>query len=146
MTRLFLVLFALLLAGCASVPGAPKPDLRAQVEAAERAFAATMARRDLAGFSSFLSEDTVFFSPKPTHGKQAVTEAWSRFYTRPEAPFSWEPKEVEVHASGTLALSAGPVRDPAGKLIGRYMSIWRLEAPGVWRVLFDYGCSCPLRE
>ena len=38
---------------------------------------------------------------------------------------------------GTLALSTGPVLDPAGKPIGRFNSIWRLEAPGVSRVVFD---------
>jgi ketosteroid isomerase-like protein len=69
-------------------------------------------------------------------------------YREPDAPFSWEPAEVEVLASGALALSSGPVRDPHGKLIGRFMSIWRLEAPGQWRVVFDKGspvCDCPTR-
>lgn len=54
-------------------------------------------------------------------------------------PFSWEPDVVEVLESGTLALSSGPVLDPAGKLIGRFNSIWRREAPGVWRIVFDRG-------
>jgi hypothetical protein len=31
------------------------------------------------------------------------------------------------------------VRDSKGKLIGRFTSIWRLEAPGVWRIIFDKG-------
>jgi len=55
------------------------------------------------------------------------------------APFSWEPAEVEVLDSGTLALSSGPVHDPAGRLIGTFTSIWRLEAPGRWRIVFDKG-------
>jgi hypothetical protein len=41
--------------------------------------------------------------------------------------------------SGTLALSSGPVRSPDGKVFARFNSIWRLEAPGVWRVVFDKG-------
>ncbi len=40
---------------------------------------------------------------------------------------------------GTLALSTGPVRDAAGRTIARFNSIWRLEAPGVWRIVFDKG-------
>ena len=71
---------------------------------------------------------------------------WKRFYEGPAAPFSWEPEQVEVLASGTLALSTGPVHDPSGKLIGRFSSIWRLEAPGRWRIIFDKGndvCDCP---
>jgi ketosteroid isomerase-like protein len=46
---------------------------------------------------------------------------------------------VQVLESGTLALSTGPVRDPKGKLVGRFSSIWRREAPGVWRIIFDHG-------
>ena len=40
---------------------------------------------------------------------------------------------------GTLALSTGPVRNPAGQPIARFNSIWRQEAPGVWRIVFDKG-------
>lgn len=128
--------------------GASRPEnLRDQVTTAERAFAKTMADRDREAFARFVSEEAVFFSgPTPLHGQQQVIEWWERYYRSPQAPFSWEPAEVEVLASGTLALSSGPVRDPDGKLIGRFTSIWRLEAPGEWRVVFDKGspaCNCP---
>jgi ketosteroid isomerase-like protein len=47
---------------------------------------------------------------------------------------------VEVLDSGTLALSAGPVRDPKGQQIGTFNSIWRREADGSWKIIFDKGC------
>ena len=74
-----------------------------------------------------------------------MAQEWLRFYHDPQAPFSWEPEQVEVLDSGTLALSSGPVRDPSGKIIASYNSIWRLEAPGHWRIIFDKGCNdaCP---
>jgi hypothetical protein len=31
------------------------------------------------------------------------------------------------------------VRDADGKPIARFNSVWRQEAPGVWRVVFDKG-------
>jgi ketosteroid isomerase-like protein len=115
-------------------------ELKQQVADTERAFAATMKARDHAAFSSFLSDEAVFFMDAgPLHGKRAVAEAWKRFYEKPAAPFSWEPDEVEVLASGTLAISGGPVYDPGGKLISRFSSIWRQEAPGKWRIVFDRG-------
>ena len=80
------------------------------------------------------------------HGKAAVAAAWKRFYERPQAPFSWAPDSVEVLASGTLAISSGPVFDPSGKRVATFTSIWRQEPPGVWRVVFDKGnddCNCP---
>jgi ketosteroid isomerase-like protein len=136
-----------LLAGCMTAPRTPQDltQLREQVRGTELAFAKTMADRDHSGFASFLSEETVFFSPQATHGKQAVAQAWARFYEGPVAPFSWRPEEVEVLASGQLAISSGPVFNPAGKQIGQFMSVWRLEAPGTWRIIFDKGCNCPAR-
>jgi ketosteroid isomerase-like protein len=137
-----------LLAACAAT--APRPgtaDLQRQVADTERAFAKTMADRDHTAFTAFLSDETIFFTgPKPLRGKDAVAAAWKRFYEKPQAPFSWEPETVEVLASGTLAISSGPVRDPSGKLFATFTSIWRQEAPGVWRIIFDKGnevCDCP---
>ena len=132
------------LAGIA-VEGRPQSaaaGARAKVMEAERGFAATMARRDLAAFETFLSDEAVFFTNRddqPLRGKKAVVEGWKRFFEGPAAPFSWEPTAVEVLDSGTLALSTGPVKDPQGEIVARFNSIWRLES-GQWRVIFDKGC------
>jgi ketosteroid isomerase-like protein len=140
-----------LLTGCAAAPArveAPtdREALRRQVIATERAFARTMAERDHAAFTVFVSDEAVFLSgPAPLRGKAQVAAGWKRFFEKTEAPFSWEPERVEVLDSGTLALSTGPVRDPAGKLVGTFTSVWRLEAPATWRIVFDKGddaCEC----
>lgn len=114
--------------------------------ATERGFAKSMADRDHKAFATFVAADTVFFSgPKPLHGKQAVIDFWAKFFTKPAAPFSWEPKEVEVLDSGDLAISSGPVYDPSGKHFANFSSIWRREAPNTWRIIFDKGseeCDC----
>jgi ketosteroid isomerase-like protein len=98
-----------------------------------------MAERDHAAFTSFLSELTVFWSPDVTRGKAAVAASWKRFFDGKQAPFSWEPDDVQVLADGTLAFSTGPVRSPEGKVFSRFSSVWRQEAPGVWRIVFDRG-------
>jgi len=119
--------------------------LRRQVEAAERAFARSMAERDHAAFTSHLSEHAIFFGSKaPLRGKAAVAADWKRFFDEPQAPFSWEPDQVEVLGDGTLAHSSGRVRDPGGKTVARFNSVWRQEAPGVWRIVLDKGS--PLNE
>src|SRR6266481_633955 len=114
------VIVVLMLVGCAANPisgdSADRADVGAakrQVADTERAFARTMATRDHKAFSSFLSQEAVFFSgDKPLRGAQQVADWWKRYYEGPDAPFSWEPEEVEVLDSGTLAMSSGPVRDP----------------------------------
>jgi ketosteroid isomerase-like protein len=130
-----------LLAGCAVLGPAPDPAaLGREVADTERAFAATMARRDFAGFQGFLADDAIFFSGgQATRGKAQVAQQWQPLYQPPQPPFSWEPEQVQVLDSGSLALSTGPVRDAQGKRIGTFNSIWRREAPGVWRIVFDKG-------
>lgn len=121
--------------------------LAAQVRATESAFAATMAKRDLDAFASFLAEEAVFFSDQPLRGKAAVIAAWKRFYEGPNAPFSWQPGTVEVLPSGTLAHSSGPVLSPKGEKIGTFSSVWRREADGQWKIVFDQGCEvCACRD
>ncbi len=126
-------------------PKASPQALRDEVFATERAFAKTMADRDHAAFVSFLASETVFFSgEKPLRGAEAVAAWWKKYYEGKEAPFSWEPAQVEVLESGTLALSTGPVRDPGGKQTGTFTSIWRREGSGTWRIVFDKGNPvCP---
>jgi ketosteroid isomerase-like protein len=124
------------------VQGAASPMLApdAQVRATEAAFAQSMAERNHARFAQYIADEAIFFTPKePLRGKQQVVDGWKRFFQSKEAPFSWRPDKVEVLASGNLALSTGPVFDPSGNLIAHFTSIWRQEAPGVWRIIFDKG-------
>lgn len=121
-----------------------RAQLEQQVEEAERAFAKTFTDRDHAGFTHYLSDEAVFFGEDgPMRGRDAVAAGWRPLFEGP-APFSWEPDLVEVLESGTLALSSGVVRNPAGEVVARFNSIWLQEEPGVWRVVFDRGQPvCP---
>lgn len=131
-----------ILAPCRPTVGQGTEQLAAQVREAETSFAATMASRDHAAFGGFVADEAIFFGRSgPLRGKGAVLEDWRPFFEGVAAPFSWRPEVVEVLASGTLALSSGSVWDPAGKQIGTFNSIWRLEADGRWRVIFDKGCN-----
>lgn len=139
------------LAAMASAQRLSNAELKQQVTETERAFAASMKARDFEAFTRYLSDDAVFFGGRGEvlRGKAEVAKAWKGMYIKPEAPFSWEPDQVEVLDSGTLALSSGPVRDPQGKVIARFNSVWRLEAPGKWRIVFDKGtevCDCKKGE
>lgn len=126
-----------------------------EVDAAERDFARTMADRDLEAFGRFVSETAVF---RGGHGllvgRKAVVDGWQSLFKPGPAPFSWEPDRVTAAASGSTAVSSGPVRDSSGKMIGRFTTVWHKEvepAGGArWRVIVDQGvplaeCSAPSR-
>lgn len=131
---------ASLLACTTMTPNTANLSEKEAVFATERNFARSMAERDFNAFSAFVSDEAVFFDDNGAlRGKQAVLAAWARYFRGEHAPFAWEPDQVEVLDSGTLALSTGPVRDPTGRVIARFNSVWRQEAPGVWRVVFDKG-------
>jgi ketosteroid isomerase-like protein len=137
---------SMLMLAVASAARPSNADLKKQVADTERAFAATMKARDFAAFKTYIAEEAIFFSGEtPLRGRDAIAREWRKFYDGAQAPFSWEPEQVEVVDSGTLAYSGGPVYDPSGKKVGRFNSIWRLEAPGRWKVVFDRGeqpCPC----
>jgi ketosteroid isomerase-like protein len=123
----------------ADTSSSPENDLLAM----ETAFAQTMADRSHEAFVGFLSDDVVFSNDgSALRGKQAVADAWLRFYQSAEAPFSWQPEVALVLESGDLGLTSGPVFDPDGNVIGTFNSVWRLE-DGRWRIVFDRGCQCP---
>jgi ketosteroid isomerase-like protein len=129
-----------MMAAAVMAASAASASPRDQVWAAEVAFARSMAERDLKKFGECVSEEAIFFAgTTPLIGKAKVIEGWAGFFKDSAAPFSWEPDQVEVLASGTLAISTGPVRDPAGNVVARFNSIWRLESGNVWRVVFDKG-------
>jgi len=145
--RLALAVSACLGAACASV-GSPHGNhvmsrkvttAHDEVVATERAFAKTMADRDFKGFESFLASEAIFFSGSTVeHGSAEIVAAWKPYFTNPTAPFSWLPDNVQVLPSGKLALSTGPVY-VQGKEVGRFNSVWRLEAANTWRIVFDKG-------
>jgi len=162
-TTLSITASALLLTACTTSPrartegpGAPTAAASAQISAAdeqvtnaERAFAQTLANRDMKAFLAYLSPDAIFFSGSNVeHGPAEIAEVWAPFFSGPHAPFSWHPDHVEVTPDGHLAISTGPILQE-DKVVGRFNSVWRLEEGNTWRILFDKGeavCGAPDRH
>ena len=141
--------FCVTLLAAPSVLAETPANLSRQVRETEMAFARTLADRNLSAFVSFLSRETIFISnDRVARGPGQVAERWKSYFDGPQAPFSWEPQQVQVLDSGTLAMTSGPVRDPAGKRIGTFNSVWRREAHGHWKIVLDNGCpacDCAVR-
>ena len=83
-------------------------------------------------------------------GTQAVRAAFAPFFALPGFHCEWEPTRVEVARSGDLAYSTGAYTngytDPQGRAVvhsGSYVTVWRKDAGGQWRVAFDATASGP---
>ncbi|HUP46094.1 MAG TPA: alpha/beta fold hydrolase [Thermoanaerobaculia bacterium] len=126
--------FALLLLLATGVSADPVEEVRQ----AEIAFAKAFADRDAARFFSFVAGDATFLSAGRTlYGREEVVKVWSGFFKDPVAPFSWGPERVVVSDDGTLGLSTGSIYDAQGLPAGSYISTWRRDAGGAWKVVFD---------
>lgn len=133
----------LLAAGaCAHAPAVDHP---ARLAAAETAFAAHSVREDMrAAFIAAFADDGVF----APGGHWQVARDWLRERPPPPIVLDWQPRYVEVSASGDLGLSTGPWKitsktDPAvAPAYGQFVSIWRREGDA-WKVAADLGISHP---
>jgi len=101
-------------------------------------------------FASFIDADARFVSGSVTRGPEEIATAWAVFFDPGGPSIKWRPKYVEVLEDGTLALSRGPyrlvARDEDGNETehwGTFNSVWRLNADGQWRVVFDAGGALP---
>lgn len=122
--------------------GADNPDWTSLVEA-ERAFAATsLAKGTRAAFLDFLAEESVLFRPGPVAGKK-----WIEEHPAPPTLLTWEPTFAEVAQSGDLGYTTGPweIRQsgPQDKptAYGHFVSVWRRQPDGAWKVVLDLGIS-----
>jgi ketosteroid isomerase-like protein len=120
---------------------APPAD-PAQIVAAERDFAASVRAlgvRD--GFLAWLAPTSVVFKPGPVMGvahHQKLASGWTGL-------LDWHPVRAGISADGRLGWSTGPWtwrRDStqqAADAHGEYMSVWRHQPEGGWRVVLDGG-------
>lgn len=117
----------------------------------ERAFARTGAAKDIEAFMSFIADEAHMFSAgEMLAGKEAFREAWSKPFAAPNWSITWEPKLAQASAAGDLGYTTGPyemkMQTPDGKTgvrRGSFVTIWRRQADGRWKVVLDIGNPAP---
>lgn len=139
---LALVTAAVMAAG----PSAPSGQTgRAQALASligsERAFSALAEAKGIReAFLTYLAPDALVFRPGPVPGRPV----YEKMDPVNPAVLTWEPEVAEVAASGDLGYTSGPYQlrpgrglEPSG--FGRYVSVWKKQLDGTWKVLIDIG-------
>lgn len=126
----------------------------AQIMKADADFAASVAQRNRERFLSFLADVTTFNggSPNELRGRDAVMKDWSDFFVAGGPTLSWTPARAEVVGAGDLGYTTGTSilrgKGPDGSPIerhGEYLTVWRKQKDGSWKVIFDTGSTLPAR-
>lgn len=111
------------------------------------AFDRATAERGLEGWMSFFAEDALANAPGgPVRGKQALRAHYAGMFARKNFSIRWKPFHAEAARDGSLGYTLGTAEvswtDESGsqvKRASRYLSVWRREAGGQWRVVSDIG-------
>ena len=138
-------LFGSSLVACAATLGviaAERAEPRSVVEA-EYAFASAAKPLGVRGaFLKFLANDSIVCTPQPVNGIESTAEGPATADT-----LLWYPTHSQTADSGDLGYTTGPwtFRSADGKTedFGTFLSVWRKQPDGAWRVVVDCGINHP---
>lgn len=139
---LILVLFAVAALG----QEASQPTAQDLIRADE-AFGRASAEKGLDGWLSYFDAEAVIFPPgkDPVKGLHAIRAHYEERKWNP-AGLTWKPLGAELAASGDLGYTYGTWRftgkDTDGKPVtatGKYLTTWKRQKDGSWKVLADIG-------
>ncbi|HEY3042665.1 MAG TPA: DUF4440 domain-containing protein [Vicinamibacterales bacterium] len=125
----------------------------AAIMKADSDFNRAVADRDLKRFLSFVGEPATFNggTPGEIHGRDAIAKEWASYF-QPDGPrLTWKPTKAEILGHGDLGYTVGAweLRAPPaggqgaanGVTRGNYLTVWKKQADGAWRIVFDTGSS-----
>jgi ketosteroid isomerase-like protein len=123
------------------------PGLQAMAET-ERAFARAAGVKGIRdSFLEFFADDAVALRPTAVSAKERLRAQTPQPPTAQE--LKWEPRTGDIAASGEIGWLTGPstfidhTSKDAKPGYGNYLSIWRKQPDGQWRVFIDVGASTP---
>jgi ketosteroid isomerase-like protein len=136
----------LVTAAFAAQSGDAIPPALAAMADTERAFAqAATVKGWRDAFLDFFADDAISFGPEVMSAKDGLRKQPSRPFS--ERELVWEPRTGDVAASGELGWLTGPSisidhsKPDATPRYGCYLSIWRKQPDGRWRVFIDVGAG-----
>lgn len=136
------------LSACAEAPAqtvsGPSPEVLME---ADRAFAADVARGGTEAWVSWFAEDgaQIQTGQGEIRGRDAIRQLMAGL-DDPNFSLSWEPRRADIAESGDLGWTTGDyVSRGVGadgkprQTRGRYVTIWRMQPDGSWKVVMDLG-------
>jgi ketosteroid isomerase-like protein len=150
MKKMLVAMMVLNLAGCSQPVKDDAESNRMEIINADKAFSAMSAEKGMReAFLAFAADDVI----KPQDGDQPVVGKESLMHSFEGAPaqdfvLTWTP--LKADASGDLGYTFGnwerKFKTASGSdttAYGNYVSIWKRQADGSWKYVFDSGNATP---
>ena len=135
-----------LIAGSTAFGQASRNAQEDAVLAADTAWLKVYAAKDLEKSVAFFDDEGSMLAPNSpiATGRDALTKLIGSAFAIPDYKLRWHANKVGVAHSGELGYTSGTydfgLKDASGKIIsdkGKFLTIWKKEADGSWKVLFD---------
>jgi ketosteroid isomerase-like protein len=113
---------------------------------ADAAWLKTYEAKDVDKAVAFCDEQGSLLWPNAPRaaGKSAIAKATADAFAIPGFKLEWRPDQIAVARSGELGYTSGTYtwsyKDSSGKPVfdkGKYLTVWKKQADGSWKVLFD---------
>ena len=155
MRRAYLVVLHLCTVGFFVLAVNAAKDYKREIMDADRAFAAAVAEAGTGGaaaWAAYFAEDGGMNSVPVTRGREDIRKAMDGFFSKPGNKLRWQPDFADVAKSGDLGYTLGASQryftDKDGKAFeneARYITIWKRQKDGSWKIAIDGGTSTPPR-
>lgn len=141
------VTLSIVAAACAVSPAPDTARMRAELQAADVAFARAVQDHDADAFAGFVAEDAVFYGSRVLHGRDEVVRDWTPFLAMDRTmTLEWHPTSAGVASCGNLGFTEGryrlTTRNTCGSTSvgeGSYLTVWRRDRNGRWQAVRDIG-------
>jgi ketosteroid isomerase-like protein len=144
----------LLFVGASVVIGqSPRSADEERIMAADAAWLKAYGTRDVAQAVAFCDDAASMMAPYApiATGKDAIRKLIAAEFTVPDMKLSWHADKAGVARSGELGYTSGTYEvsfsEAPGKPgvdRGKYLTVWKKQADGAWKVLFDiYNSDLP---
>jgi ketosteroid isomerase-like protein len=117
---------------------------------AERAFAKATAERGIDGWMEFMAPNAVELSDEPLVGLDQIRAGMGKQLGTPGFKLTWEPTKAEFLGEGDVGFAVGRYElhyngaDGKPQIEkGSYLTTWKKQKDGSWKVVSDIGSPDP---
>jgi ketosteroid isomerase-like protein len=147
------ILLAVMLCGFAISALAQADAVKEALLKADHDFNKATQERRAEGWMEYMDDNGVLGHPKPVVGRDAIRAALKEDWDDPNYNLTWSPDEAYPMPGNRMGYTRGhwtlTTKDKEGKplrLTGQYLTVWRQNKQGEWKIIWDGGAADPPKK